>query len=215
MTQAVRGDRLEALCLLALLGLRQGEVLGLCWPDVDLENGQLEVRQALQRVRPARPGEEGEVGYRLGDPKTAESQRPVKLPPTAVSCLRAHRRRQMQERLAAARWENNWDLVFTTPQGAPLNGRVLLAGFQRKLGEAGLPKVRFHDLRPACSSLLQAKGISPRVVQDQLGHSDLAMTLRYTKVLPELAEAAAQRMEEVLGEAGEEEGGCLDGAAKE
>jgi hypothetical protein len=60
--------------------------------------------------------------------------------------------------------------VFTTPTGAPLNGRVVLSAFQRKLTDAGLPKVRFHDLRHSCSSLLRAKGISPRVVREQLGH---------------------------------------------
>jgi integrase len=109
---------------------------------------------------------------------------------------------------------DEWGLVFTTPTGAPLNARVLLRAFQGKLGEAGLPKVRFHDLRHACSSLLQAGGISPKVVQEQLGHADMTMTLRYTQVLPELAEAAARRMEEVLANAQDEEGGCQDGCQK-
>jgi Phage integrase family len=81
---------------------------------------------------------------------------------------------------------------------------------QRKLRQAELPKVRFHDLRHACSSLLQARGISPKVVQEQLGHSNLSMTLRYTKVLPELAEAAARRMEEVLAGAVEPDDGGSD-----
>ena len=85
------------------------------------------------------------------------------------------------------------------------------SAFQRKLSEAGLPKVRFHDLRHACSSLLQAGGISPKEVQEQLGHADLSMTLRYTQVLPELAEAAARRMEEVLADVQDAEGGCQNG----
>lgn len=204
--RAIQGDRLEALYLVALLGLRQGEVLGLRWTDVHLAEGYLEVTRALQRVRGI---------YELVDPKTEESERPVKLPPTVVVKLREHRARQVEEQLAAHRWGNEWDLVFTTPAGAPLNGRVVLSAFQRKLIEAQLPKVRFHDLRHSCSSLLQAKGISPRVVQEQLGHSDLSMTLRYTKVLPELAEAAARRMEDILAGADELDdgggGGCQDG----
>jgi integrase len=200
--RAIRGDRLEALYLVALLGLRQGEVLGLVWEDVDLDAGRLEVRQALQRARGR---------YELVEPKTEGSHRSVKLPPTVVARLREHRRRQASERLRAARWRDEWRLVFTTVDGSPLNGRVVLAAFQRKLSEAGLPKVRFHDLRHACSSLLQAGGISPKAVQEQLGHSDLSMTLRYTKVLPELAEAAARRMEEVLADPNEPEGGCQDG----
>ena len=184
--RAIRGDRFEALYLVGSLGLRQGEVLGLRWTDVHLAEAQLEVARSLQRVRGV---------YELVDPKTEESERPVKLPPTVVAKLREHRSRQVTEQLAAPQWANTWDLVFTTPTGAPLNGRVVLSAFQRKLTGAGLPKVRFHDLRHSCSSLLQAKGISPRVVQEQLGHADLSMTLRYTKVLPELAEAAARRME--------------------
>jgi integrase len=131
-----------------------------------------------------------------------------------VTKLREHRTRQVEERLQAEQWEDQWDLVFTTSSGAPLNGRVVLAAFQRNLSRAGLPKVRFHDLRHACSSLLQARGISLKVVQEQLGHSDLSMTLRYTKVLPELAAAAALRMEEVLAGADNHEsgeGGCQDG----
>jgi integrase len=183
-------------------GLRQGELLGLRWEDVDLRVGRLEVKQALQRVRGP---------YELVDPKTEGSRRAVKLPPRVVEKLREHRARQAAERLRAERWADEWGLVFTTPSGAPLNSRVVLTAFQRKLGEAGLPKVRFHDLRHACSSLLQAGGISPKVVQEQLGHADLSMTLRYTHVLPELAEAAARRMEEVLAAAQDEEGGCQDG----
>lgn len=234
--RAIRGDRFEALYLVALLGLRQGEVLGLRWPDVNFRNGQLEVDEALQRVELDGPGPRVEVDgtlqrverrYDLGDPKSEGSERPVKLPPTVVTKLREHRARQLEERLAAGTWGNEWDLVFTTVVGKPLSGRVVLSAFQRKLAEAGLPKVRFHDLRHSCSSLLQAKGISPRVVQQQLGHSDLSMTLRYTKVLPELAEAAARRMEDILASANEAEygddqehpadegvegsGGCQDG----
>jgi integrase len=124
------------------------------------------------------------------------------------------RTRQLEERLQSQRWLGEWDLVFTTPSGAPVNGRVVLAAFQRMLRRAGLPKVRFHDLRHACSSLLQAKGISAKVVQEELEHSDLSITLRYTKVLPELDEAAARRMEEVLTGTDNQEsvaGGCQDG----
>src|SRR5262249_48664503 len=130
------------------------------------------------------------------------------LPPTVAVRLREHRARQAAERLRAERWVDEWGLVFTTPSGVPLNPRVMLAAFQRKLSEAGLPKVRFHDLRDALSSLVQAGGISPKVVQEQLGHADLSMTLRYTQALPGLAEAAARRMEEVLADAQHPEDGC-------
>lgn len=201
--RAIRGDHWEALYLVGLLGLRQGEVLGLCWHDVDLEKGVLHVERALQRPRGR---------YELVDPKTESSRRLVKLPGTVVAKLRDHRTRQIEDQLRVKQWHNAWDLVFTTSTGAPLNSRVVLSGFQKKkLAEAGLPKIRFHDLRHGCSSLLQAGGLSPRVAQEQLGHSDLSMTLRYTKVLPELAEAAARRMEEVLGDLEELDDQRLEG----
>ncbi len=85
---------------MALLGLRQGEVLGLLWRDVDFTGGYLEVRQALQLVRGR---------YEPIDPKTEESRRTVKLPPTVVTKLREHRTRQVEERPQAERWEDQWD----------------------------------------------------------------------------------------------------------
>src|SRR5437879_11345053 len=74
--------------------------------------------------------------------------RTVKRPPTVVVKLREHCVRQVVERLRADRWQGEWELVFTTSLGAPLNGRVVLTAFQRILRRAALPKVRFHDLPP-------------------------------------------------------------------
>ena len=123
--ESVRGNRLEALYTLALVtGLRQGELLGLSWSDVDLDAGVLAVRHALQRHGGA---------YHLVEPKTRASRRTLALPAGAVQLLRQHKVRQLEERLhAGVAWKgNDWDLVFTTVAGSPLNTSVVTHTFRR------------------------------------------------------------------------------------
>lgn len=188
---AVKGDRLEALFTVALaLGLRQGEALGLTWADVDLDSGTLTIRRALQRVA-------GKLQFI--EPKTTRSRRTVALPPIVVASLRAHRARQLEERLfAGSRWQEK-DLVFTTSIGSPLDGPNVTHRLQRLLDEASLPRMRFHDLRHACASLLLAQGVHPRVVMEALGHSQISLTMNtYSHVLPTLQREAAHRMDVLL-----------------
>ena len=191
---AIRGDRHEALYLVALgVGLRQGELLGLSWPDVDLDAGTLRVRQALQRIK---------GGLILVEPKSATSHRTVALPAVVAEALRAHRIRQLEERLASGgRWPDDpRDLVFLSTVGTPLDGVAVTRRFQALLADAGLPRQRFHDLRHACASLLLAQGVAPRVVMETLGHSQISLTMNtYSHVVPQLGRAAAERMDEALG----------------
>jgi integrase len=152
---AIRGDRLEALYLVALgVGLRQGEILGLAWTDVDLDSATLTVRHALQRV---------EGALVLVEPKSATSRRVTALPMVVRDALRAHRIRQRTERLfAGSRWHDDArGLVFTTTVGTPMDGIAVTRRFQAVLRDAGLPRQRFHDLRHACASLLLAQGVAP------------------------------------------------------
>jgi integrase len=191
--EAIHGDRHEALYLVALgVGLRQGEILGLSWPDLDLETGTLTVRQALQRV-------DGKL--RLVEPKSVTSHRVVALPALVHEGLRAHRLRQLEERLQTGpRWRADpRDLVFVSTIGTPLDGIVVTRRFQALLRTAGLPHQRFHDLRHACASLLLGQGVAARVVMEQLGHSQISLTLNtYTHVSSALGRAAADRMNELL-----------------
>jgi integrase len=192
--EAIRGDRLEALCLVALAaGLRQGEILGLSWTDVDLAGATLTVRHALARV-------DGQLA--LVEPKSVTSRRIVALPVIVVDALRAHRTRQRQDRLlAGSRWQDDpRGFVFTTTIGTPMDGIAVTRRFQALLASAGLPRQRFHDLRHACASLLLAQGVSPRVVMETLGHSQISLTLNtYSHVIPALGRAAAEQMDAVLG----------------
>lgn len=196
---AIRGDRLEALYTVALaLGLRQGEALGLRWTDVDLEAGTLTVNRSLQRVpRVLRDATAGRLV--LVEPKTARSRRTIAMPAIVAAALRAHRTRQLEERLlAGSRWTEA-GLVFTSTIGTPLDSRNVTHGFQRVLAGAGLPRQRFHDLRHACASFLLAQGVPARVVMEVLGHAQIGMTLGvYGHLLPTMQAEAAGRMDALL-----------------
>jgi len=190
---AVKGDRLQALYSVALtVGLRQGEALGLRWPDVDLQLGTLTVTKQLQRI---------DGVFQLVEPKTKRSRRTVALPGIAVRELRDHRARQRSERDQGGPGWNPRDLVFTTRIGEPLDGTVVSHQFHRILQQAGLPQRRFHDLRHSCATLLQAQDVSPRVAMEILGHSHIAVTMNmYTKVVTALKRDAAERINELMVE---------------
>ena len=193
---AVAGDRLEAMYLVAVgCGLRQGEILGLRWDDVDLERRTLSVRFALARV-------DGEL--RLVEPKSATSRRTVPMPAFVADALAAHRVRQATEALPRrpAPPDPFADLVFMTTLGTPLDGISVTRRFQRVLKGAGLPRQRFHDLRHAAASYMLAAGVPARVVMETLGHSEISLTLNtYSHVLPGLGRDAADRMDAFLGAA--------------
>ncbi|TMC54240.1 MAG: site-specific integrase [Chloroflexi bacterium] len=190
---AAKGHRLEALYSVALtMGLRQGEALGLRWQDIDLQMGYLRVARQLQRF---------DGVFQLVEPKTTRSRRTIVMPSTVLGVLAEHRGRQDLERDAAGPAWKEWGLVFTRPDGYPLDGTVVTHQFHRFLEQAGLPQRRFHDLRHSCATLLLAQGVSPRVVMEILGHSQIALTMNtYTHVVPDLRKDAAARMESLLNE---------------
>jgi integrase len=188
---SVRGHRLEALFSVALaIGLRQGEALGLRWEDLDMAAGVLRVNHQLQRV-------DGRLT--LVEPKTDRSRRALVIPPSVIEHLHDHERRQLAERLwAGSKWIES-GLVFTSRLGGPLQARQVIREFHKALKDAGLKRIRFHDLRHSCATLLLVQGVSPRVVMDILGHSEIAITMdTYSHVIPELQREAADKMESLL-----------------
>lgn len=186
---AVSGDRLEARWLLAVVvGMRQGEVLGLSWEDVDLDQGTARVRQALQY----RSGS----GLQLVPPKTMRSRRTVPLTDGLVEALKLRRKHQDADRGAAGEFWEEWGLVFTTKVGTPFSPRNDYRGFRQILDGAGLRQVRLHDLRHTAASLMLTQGVPARVVMQTLGHSQIDITLNtYSHVSPELSRDAATRMQ--------------------
>jgi len=200
LVEAARADRLGALYVVALaLGLRQGEALGLRWSDVDFGGGLLHVRHQLQRVSGS---------AELVPPKTARSRRTLPMPGLVVEALRAHETRQAEERAQAGRWHDS-GFVFTSVIGTPLDGPNVTKAFQRFLERCGLPRMRFHDLRHSCATLLLARGdVSHRMVMELLGHSQIALTMNtYTQVLPELKQQTARGMDAILQPKGGTAGG--------
>jgi integrase len=161
-------DRLHALYVLAVaMGLRRGELLGLCWEAIDLERGTLIVERSLQRVG-------GEL--RLVRPKTRSSVRTVPLPPLVAKALVEHRERQAQERAAAgAEWKEH-GLVFTSRVGTPLEPDNLRRSWYPLRKRLGLD-ARFHDLRHSCVTLLLDLGVPPHIVQQIAGHSGIEVTM--------------------------------------
>jgi integrase len=192
LLDAASGDRLEALYVLAVhTGLRQGELLGLKWDDIDLEAGALQVRRALITAR---------GGPRLAAPKTKGSRRRVSLTGAAAEALKDHLERQLEEiDRAGSLWQEN-GLVFASETGAPLDRHnVTLHRFKPLLKRAGLPHFRFHDLRHTCATLLLTQNVNPKVVSEMLGHSSIAITLdTYSHVLPNMQDSAARALEEAL-----------------
>jgi integrase len=193
LLKAALGERFEALYMLAMTtGLRRGELLGLRWRDADLEHGVLRVGRALVR-------EGGR--YRLGETKTKRGHRSIRFTSQAVSALGAHRKRQLEEKLRLAGLYEDHDLIFATQKGTPLNPENLVKrSFKPLLERAGLPEIRFHDLRHTCATLLLGRGVHPKLVQELLGHATIAMTLdTYSHFLPSMGDQTARAMEETLG----------------
>lgn len=191
--QAIRGHRLRALFLVSLtLGLRQAEVIGLRWVDVDMAGGTLRVQQQIHRIA-------GEL--HVSGPKSDRSRCVLALVPSVVDALQEHWRRQEVEREAAGRRWRDSGLVFTTTLGTPLDARKVIREYHGALAAAGLARRRFHDLRHSCATLLLVQGVSPRVVMEVLGHSEIGVTMNiYSHVIPEVQRDAAERLDALLGD---------------
>lgn len=193
LLDAIAGHRHEALWLLQLTaGLRPGEAAGLRWPDVDVAGGVVHVRSSLRWT-------DGRA--HLAEPKTPRSRRSLVLAPATVAALRAHRRSQRAERLAAGpRWSPDWpDLVFTAELGTPLDPANLRRALARVAEEAGLGGLRPYDLRHSAASLLAAAGVPLERVADVLGHDGLRMArLVYVHALSPSIDAAAGPMQDLV-----------------
>ncbi|HXT59732.1 MAG TPA: site-specific integrase, partial [Pirellulales bacterium] len=158
-----------------------GELAALQWSDVDLDNGVIGVNKTLTEVN---------AKLEVAEPKTAKGRRRIDLPAVAVDSLHDHRKRMLAE-------GNLGGHVFCNRQGGPLRRSDFRAQrFKPLLVKAGLPSVRFHDLRHSHASLLLAQGVHPKIVQERLGHSQISMTLDvYSHLMPGMQRAAADGLD--------------------
>jgi integrase len=197
------GARYEALYVLSLAtGLRMGEALGLKWSDVDLAGGTLRVNRQLQRMRSH--DDEGKPSMLVfSEPKNA-SRRTVDLPQSALTALKRHRKGQLEEKLGAGGSYEDPGLVFATVKGTPLDAQnVVNRHFKPLLRRAGLPDIRWHDLRHSCFTLLLSRVVHPKFVQHLAGHASIQLTLdRYSHWMPTMGKHTASAMDEILDEAG-------------
>jgi integrase len=185
-----------AYVLILLLGLRKGEVLGLTWSDVDLDAGELRIQHQLQRVR-----------RRLlhsDTAKTEASEAVLPLPDICLAALRLRREEQERARATAGELWTESDFVFTR-YGTPVEPRNFNREFDRRCEKAGVRRIRVHDTRHTCASLLAALDVHPRIAMQILRHSEIAVTMEvYTHVPSAETRRALRKLGRLLG--GQEEG---------
>lgn len=213
--EAARSDRYFALWAVLLTGgLRPSEALGLQWPAVDFKEGRVHIKQSLTR--------RGVKGWKIVPVKTKKGRRTVPLPDVTMRALKEWKRKQAEERLLAGAEYEAHGFVFATPFGQPLDlsnlhrgpwNRVMAAAGLGTWGEPGAkpargparkprfrPAFRLYDLRHTCATLLLKRGVSPKIVQERLGHASITLTLdTYSHVLPDMQESAAAEMEAMFG----------------
>jgi integrase len=194
LLSAASGSRLEALLVLSLAtGLRQGEALGLTWDRVNFDESEIHINKAAYYA----PGK----NTYLKRPKTPGSVRTLLLPSTAMEALRRHRIRQAEEALAGGKaWTNPLGLVFCNRVGGFVDQSNLASSdFKRWLSAAGLPHMRWHDLRHTAASMMLSRGVPVPVVTSMLGHADPSITLKlYSWAIPGDQKLAADAMEALL-----------------
>jgi integrase len=177
-------DDLALYQLAITTGMRQSELLGLKWSDLDWANGVLNVKRQYLRLP------DGSSAYM--PPKTKSGIRSIRLGEATLAILRAHRTRQFQES------QQDQDVIFSGKPGIPLHASILVHRYKSLLKEAGLPPVRFHDLRHTAASLMLHKGVSVLVVSKRLGHAKASITLDiYGHLVPSMQEQAAEVMDEI------------------
>jgi integrase len=182
LLSGIRGEPLEALYALAIsTGMREGELLGLRWRDIDLDTGTVQVEEQLQRI-------EGRL--ERVPTKTAASKRAIGIPLAVISILRRHRARQSEERLP-----QDDGYVFARHDGQPLYPELVIKKWHALTDRLGLPRLTFHDLRGTAASHMHALGAELKVIQAALGHTDGRTTMNlYTHALPDGLRANADRM---------------------
>jgi integrase len=201
--QKLKGSELKVLLLVVRktlgwiadpqTGMRESELCGLRWQDVNFETGIIQIRQIVVYI----VGE----GIIFSQPKSDASIRPIKLPEYAVVALKNQKEAQTRlKKSMGDKWHEN-GLVFTTNIGTPIFPRNLIRHFKQVIKKAGLPDIRFHDFsRHTHATLLLEKNIHPKVVQERLGHSQINLTLdTYSHVIPSMQDEAAETLNDLLG----------------
>jgi integrase len=191
MLDAARQTSIYVPVLLGVLcGLRRGEICALRWRNVDLDGGQLSIVASRSRGEHGRPIEKGT--------KTGRG-RLIALPILAVTELRRHRTRQAERLLRLGIVLNENHYVCARLDGGPSHPTRLTRLFNQFMRDHKLPPVRFHDLRHSHATHMLAAGIHPKIAQDRLGHSSIAVTMdTYSHALPNMQQDAVAKLDTAL-----------------
>lgn len=178
---AVKGDKWELVFILLIYGgFREGEVLGIMVEDCDMVNRVVNVRHTITTLK---------TGVVVSEPKTQSSKRAVSLPKFAYDALKVH----------LDQLNRNSGLIFTSSAGTPIYPRNFIRHFKSILAKTGLPNIRVHDLRHYHASMLLASGVNPKLVQERLGHSTIALTMDiYSHVIPSMQDEVARKIDELM-----------------
>jgi integrase len=169
--EQIRGEKFQRLFIVDLFtGLRQSELLGLEWGDIDFEAGEIHVCRQLQKLN--------NRGYVFVDTTKSDKDRTVIIPATVVKVLKEQKKQQTAWQLKAGYlWDNPNDLVFTNEQGGHLIHKTVYAHFKKAVAAIGMSETRFHDMRHSCAIMALQAGCSVKAVQEQLGHYSSAFTM--------------------------------------
>ncbi len=178
-------------------GMREGEILGLRWNNVDWDTKCILVVEQVQYTDEKR--EEGKLPYEFQPTKTEKSKRRIPVGEETIRRLRAQQKRNsVFKQFAKEKWKEH-DLVFPSEVGTPMEPTNLIRRFKDMLKAAELPNIRIHDLRHTHATLLLLRGVHPKVVSERLGHADITITLKiYSHVIPTMQEVVAGTIEEIL-----------------
>lgn len=192
--KAAKGTALYVPVLVAVTtGLRRGELLGLRWSDVDLKSCRLSVNQSIERIK-------GKIEFK--PPKTKTSRRSVTLPAVTVEALQEHRAAQLQERLKLGLGRDPRGLIFTRPDGEPIDADSFTKAFGRLVATTKVTPITLHGLRHTHISHLLMDGVHVKVVSERAGHANVNITLSvYAAYIPNMQEDAAQRVDAGLRDA--------------
>jgi integrase len=192
ITAKATHDRFMALYHLAIAtGMRQGELLGIKWSDVDWEAGALQVQRQLSKKKGG--------GFTFTSPKTKSGTRRIDLGSATLAVLKEYQQTQFKEMMAAGEHWQEHDLIFPSTIGTPLDRENLRRRYKRLLKKAGLPEIRFHDLRHTAATLMLNNNIPVIVVSRRLGHSQPSITLDvYGHLIPTKQKEVASLMDQLL-----------------
>ncbi len=185
------GTMFMPILLAVACGLRRGEIVALKWEDIDLENETIRIDESsAMRV---------DGKNIITDTKTEKSQRTISLPPFIIPILKDHKKQQAENKLKLGPEYKNNSFVCCWPNGAELTPNYITHTFKKVLKEAGLPDMRFHDLRHTNATLMLLQGINVKVISERLGHSSIDVTLDiYSHIIPQMQKEAAQKLDEIF-----------------